>query len=42
MNSPAFLLADLTPAVGDLVFVGVSVVFFAVAIAFSWFCKKVR
>jgi hypothetical protein len=41
MNSPV-LLADLAPMVGDMVFAGVAVTFFALAAAFSWFCKKVR
>jgi hypothetical protein len=42
MISPALLLAELSPAAGDLVFVGISVAFFALAIAYAWFCKKVR
>jgi hypothetical protein len=42
MNPPVLLLADMAPVVGDLVFAGVSVVFFALAIAYAWFCKKVR
>jgi hypothetical protein len=42
MNSPALLLADMAPVVGDVVFAGVSVAFFALAIVFAWFCKKVR
>jgi hypothetical protein len=42
MNQHAFLLADMAPVVGDLVFAGVSVAFFALAIAYAWFCKKVR
>ena len=42
MNSHAFLLAGLAPATGDLVYVGISVAFFAIALAFVWFCRKVR
>jgi hypothetical protein len=42
MTSIAFLLAELTPFVGDVVFVCASVAFFALAIAYAWFCKKVR
>jgi uncharacterized membrane protein len=42
MNSSAFSLAELTPVVGDFVFVGVTLAFFALAIAYAWFCKKVR
>jgi hypothetical protein len=42
MNSSTLLLAELPPAAGDLVFVGVSMAFFALAIAYAWFCKKVR
>jgi hypothetical protein len=42
MNSPILLLAELSPAAGDLVFAGVSVAFFALAMAYVWFCKKVR
>ena len=42
MNTAALPLAELTAAVGDLVFVGISVAFFALAIAYAWFCKKVR
>lgn len=42
MNSPALLLAELTPLASDLVFVGISVAFFAIAAAYAWFCRKVR
>jgi hypothetical protein len=42
MNSPALPLAELAPAVGDLLFAGISVAFFALAVAYAWFCKKVR
>jgi hypothetical protein len=42
MNSPALLLAELSPLASDLVFVGISVAFFALATACAWFCKKVR
>jgi hypothetical protein len=42
MNSPALLLAELSPLASDLVFVGISVAFFALAMAYVWFCKKVR
>lgn len=42
MNSTAFPLAELAPATGDLIFAGAAVAFFALAIAFAWFCKKVR
>jgi hypothetical protein len=42
MNSPALLLAALTPLASDLVFVGISVAFFALAAAYAWFCRKVR
>jgi hypothetical protein len=42
MNSPTLPLAALTPLVMDLVFVGISVAFFALAAAFAWFCRKVR
>jgi hypothetical protein len=41
MNSHA-LLAELSPVVSDLVFGGISVAFFALAVAYAWFCKKVR
>jgi hypothetical protein len=36
------LLAELSPLASDLVFVGISVAFFALAMAYAWFCKKVR
>jgi hypothetical protein len=26
----------------DLIFIGVTLAFFALAIAYAWFCKKVR
>jgi len=42
MNPAPLPLADLPPVTGDAVFVGVAVAFFALAIAFAWFCKKVR
>jgi hypothetical protein len=42
MNAPACFLAELTPLTADLVFAGLSVVFFALAIAYAWFCEKVR
>jgi hypothetical protein len=42
MNSTARLLAALTPLVSDLLFVGLSVAFFAIAAAYAWFCGKVR
>ena len=42
MNSPALPLAALTPIWSDLVFVGISVAFFGIAIAYAWFCQKVR
>ncbi|HUL54018.1 MAG TPA: hypothetical protein VLT83_11475 [Opitutaceae bacterium] len=42
MNAIALLLAELTPPAADLVFVGVTVAFFAGAIAFARFCEKVR
>ncbi len=42
MNLPAWPLAELTPVVGDVVFAGIAVAFFALAIAYAWFCKKVR
>ncbi len=42
MKSSVCLLAELTPAVGDIVFSGVAVAFFALARAFAWFCEKVR
>ena len=42
MNSPALLLAALTPLASDLVFAGISVAFFGIAIAYAWFCRKVR
>jgi hypothetical protein len=32
----------LPPAAADLVYVAVSVVFFALAIAFAEFCKRIR
>jgi hypothetical protein len=42
MNSLALPLAVLTPLATDVVFIGLSVAFFAGAIAFAWFCEKVR
>ena len=42
MNSSAISLAELTPIVGDFVFVGVTLAFFALAIVYAWFSKKVR
>ena len=42
MNSAPLPLAELTPLVGDFVFVGVTLAFFALAIAYASFCKKVR
>ena len=42
MHSNSSLLAALTPVIGDVVFAAVSVAFFALAIGYAWFCKKVR
>jgi hypothetical protein len=42
MNSPALLLAELSPAMGDVIFTAVSVAFFALAAADAWFCQKIR
>ncbi len=42
MNSSALMLAGLAPVAFDLVYTGISVAFFALAVAFAWFCKKVR
>ena len=42
MNSPALLLTGTTPVIDDLTFIGVAVTFFALAVAYAWFCKKVR
>ena len=42
MDSSVFSLAEITPIVGDFVFVGVTLAFFALAISYAWFCKKVR
>jgi hypothetical protein len=42
MNSPVFLPVALPPLVTDLVFVAISVAFFALAAAFAWFCRRVR
>jgi hypothetical protein len=42
MYSPTLLLAALSPLASDLVFVGISVAFFAIAAAYAWFCGKVR
>jgi hypothetical protein len=42
MNSLALPLAEVTSGVGDLVFAGASVAFFALAMVYAWFCKKVR
>ena len=42
MNSIALPLAELTPLMSDWIFAGASVAFFALAIVFAWFCKKVR
>ena len=41
MNSPVLPIA-LTALAADLVFVGISVAFFALAAAYAWFCRKVR
>ena len=41
MNSPVLPVA-LPPLVADLVYVGITVAFFALAAAFAWFCRKVR
>ncbi len=35
-------LAELAPAVSDVVYAGAAVAFFAVAIAFARFCEKIR
>ncbi len=35
-------LAALTPLVSDLVFTGLTLAFFAIAIAYAWFCERVR
>jgi hypothetical protein len=35
-------LAALPPLVSDLVFFGLTLAFFAVALAFAWFCEQVR
>jgi hypothetical protein len=42
MNSSALPLVVLMPLFTDLVFVGISVAFFALAAAYAWFCRKVR
>ena len=42
MNASALLLAELVSPAADLVFLGVTVAFFAGAIAFARFCQKVR
>ncbi len=42
MNAPVTILADLSPAISDLVYVGLSVAFFVVATAYARFCGKVR
>jgi hypothetical protein len=42
MNSPTWFLTALSPLLSDLVFTGVSVAFFALAIAYAWFCEQVR
>ena len=41
MNSPVLPVA-LTPLVADLVYVGISVAFFALAAAYAWFCSLPR
>jgi hypothetical protein len=42
MNSAALPLAVLTPLAADVIFIGLCVAFFAVAVAYAWFCEKVR
>jgi hypothetical protein len=42
MNAPAWILAELSPLASDLVFVGLTLAFFALAVAYAWFCEKVR
>ena len=42
MNSPALLLATLTPLASDLVYAGISAAFFVLAAAYAYFCEKVR
>ena len=42
MNAPVWILAALSPRVADLVYVGLTVAFFGLAIAYAWFCEKVR
>jgi len=42
MNAPAWILAELSPRVADLVYVVLTVAFFGLAIAYAWFCEKVR
>ena len=34
--------ATLAPLVSDLMFTGLTLAFFAVAIAYAWFCERVR
>jgi hypothetical protein len=42
MNFPALPLAAFSAAAPDAAFVGATVGFFALAVAFAWFCEKVR
>ena len=42
MQSTVLALAALADSGPDLAFVGAAVGFFALAVAFAWFCEKLR
>ncbi len=42
MNAPVMALAELSPAISDLIYAGLSVAFFVLALAYTRFCEKVR
>ncbi len=42
MHAIPVLLASVPVFVPDLIFVGLTIAFFATAIGFGWFCEKVR
>ena len=42
MNAPAWILAELSPPASDVIFVGLTLAFFAFAVAYAWFCENVR
>jgi hypothetical protein len=42
MNPTATLLAALPPIASDVAFVALTAAFFALAVAYAWFCEKVR